>query len=51
MNFPAVHYSDKVFRNVAVVHLLDLVDGLIDDILTQWPLGVVFIVPEQESEN
>ena len=51
MNFPAVHYSDKVFRNVAVVHVVDLVEGLLDEILNQKPLGLLFIVPENESEK
>ena len=45
VSFPAVHYSDQVFRNVAVIHIKDLTKGLVSQILASKPIGIVFILP------
>lgn len=50
VNFPAVHYTDNMYWNVAVVHLNDIVDGLIEKILNSKPFGVLIILPTEESK-
>lgn len=39
-----------MYRNVAVVHLNDIVDGLIEKILNSKPFGVLIILPTEESK-
>lgn len=51
INFPAVHFSDSVYRNVAVIHLNDFVEGVIEDIINSKPLGLVILLPETDDSK
>lgn len=50
MNFPAVHFTDNVYRNVAMIHLNDLVEGVIEKILNAKPFGLLIVLPEDDSQ-
>jgi hypothetical protein len=48
LNFPAVHFTDNVYRNVAVIHLRDLYDGVIEKIINTKPFGLLILLPESD---
>lgn len=50
LNFPAVHFSDNVYRNVAVIHLSDMFEGVIEQIINSKPFGLLIILPESDAK-